>query len=42
MLHAPSILSFLLTSRYSLFYVNIPYVESDKMVRLRKLRSEDL
>jgi hypothetical protein len=42
MLHAPSILSFLLTSRYSLYYVNISYVESEKVVRLPKLLSEYL
>lgn len=42
MLHAPSILSLLLSSRYSLYYGNIPYAEFDKMVCLRKLLSEDL
>lgn len=42
MLHAPSILSSLLLSRYSLYCVNIRYIECDKMVCLRKLLSEGL
>lgn len=42
MLHSPSILSFLLLSRHSLYYVNIRYVECDKMVCLRKPLSEGL